>query len=314
MNSVIFNLEGRRNYVNLYESSNNAYSLFMRGSCSNAYGEIDGRQVWIHGTFGDAVHSGIDSRYYEVAIDPRKALRTQFPSIEVVGKPKLHPSAQSLANAHDWAREGDGRIKLFTYCNLNVSFCRSMAYNRPGLQFVRWSEAVAREWLANEIWRELLLASRQQPQNTGSNTQDWIRLDHRTAQHIANLGGFVVACSYNSKGPGHLVFLTEDKEFMLKNYNPSTTLGLHDCLHLKCFHCGTGKPRLTELVEVFSSLQIDERRTSPAPPFLDSVHLYCDSETWSEYSRCVLGETQPLAIPRAARNHDLDTPHGTNVL
>jgi hypothetical protein len=263
----------------------------MWGSCSNAYGEIDGRQVWIHGTFGDVVHSGTNGRYYEVAIDRRKALRNPLPSIEVVGKPRLYPSAQSLAGARDWARDSTGRIKLFTYCNLNVSFCRSMVYNRPSLQFARWSEGGEREWPASEIWHELLFASQQRPQNTGGNTQSWVQLDHRTAQYIANLGGFVVACSYNSKGPGHLVFLTEDQEFMVKNYNPSTTFGLHDCLRLKCFHCGTGRPRLTTLVEVFPTLQIDGRRTSPTASLLNSVHLYCDSETWNEYSRSMLEET-----------------------
>jgi hypothetical protein len=291
MKSVVFNLEGRRNYVDLYELSTGSHSLFMWGSCSNAHCAIDGRQVWVHGTFGDAAHSGIGGRYYEVAIDRRKALRTQFPSIEVVGEPKQYPSAQSLANAQDWACEGDGRIKLSTYCNLNVSFCRSMAYGRPSLQFARWSEAVEREWLANEICREIVLATRQRLQNAGCETQNWIRLDHRTAQHIANLGGFVVAGNYNTKGPGHLVFLTEDEEFILKDYNPSTAQGLHACLHLKCFHCGTGRPRLTELIEVFPTLQIDEGRTPQNASLLDSVILYCDGETWSEYSRRVLGET-----------------------
>jgi hypothetical protein len=281
----IFNLEGRRAYVNLYLSHDDAYRLFMWGNCAHVYSEIDRRQVWIHGTFGDSKHSGVDGQYFEVAIDRHKALRNVLPCIEVVGYPQRYPSAESLASARNWVRDSTGKIGLFTYCNLNISFCRSMVYNRPSLQFACWSGIGEKEWTANQIWNELLIASRQQPQNMGCDIQNWIRLDHRTAQHIANLGGFVIACSYNSNGSGHLAFLTEDIEFDSKDYDLSSPDGLYNCLHIKCFHCGVGRPRLTDLIEAFPDLQLDEKQASPISLF-DSVRLYCDKETWDEYSRC----------------------------
>jgi hypothetical protein len=283
MTHHIFNLEGRRAFVNLFLRPESAHSLFMWGDSANAYGEIDGRAVWIHGTFGDPNHSGINGQYYEVAIDREKALRNPYPSLEIVGEPRGHSSAQSLEASREWMREPDGKIKLHTYCNISVSLCRSMVYGRPSLQYARWSEAVERQWVANQIWQELLIAS-QPCADSVEDSQSWVRLDHRTAQHIANLGGFVLASSYNPHSCGHLVFLTEDPSFDEKLYEPSTLEGLANCLGLKCFHCGTGQPRITELGKIFPTLQ-SNKRSSTLLSWLDSVRLYCDRETWGEYAR-----------------------------
>jgi hypothetical protein len=280
MVNQVFNLAGRRAYVDLFSAPDSVCSLFMRGNGGNAYGEIDGRAVWIHGTFGDDQHSGVDGQYYEVAIDRNKALRNLFPSIEIVGKPRLHSSPQSLASARNWVRNSSGAIALFTYCNLNVSFCRSMAYGRPGLQYARWSGLIEKEWVANQIWGELISASQPQADSQTTLAKNWVRLKHKTAQHIANLGGFVVACSYNSTGFGHLVFLTEDLDFDYKTYDESSQ-GLQNCLSLKCFHCGSGKPRITDLIRVFPCLNSYE---GCPRSLLDSVRLYCDLETWTEYA------------------------------
>lgn len=281
MNNRIFNLDGRRAYVSLFLEAGSAQRLFMWGNGANAYGEFDGRAVWIHGTFGDSNYSGVDGQYYEVAVDRNKALRNSYPSIEIVGRLSRYTSAPELASTRDWVRRPDGGIKLHTYCNLNVSFCRSMVYGRPGLQYARWSEATEREWVANEIWNELITASRQCADGV-KDTRSWVRLEHPTAQHIANLGGFVLASSYNPDGCGHLVFLTEDEQFDAKIYDPSKSEGFHNCLRLRCFHCGSGEPRITELVEVFATLQAD-RMPSTSVSLLDSVRLYCDRETWDAY-------------------------------
>lgn len=283
MTHHIFNLEGRRAYVDLFIKPDSARRLFMWGNSANACGEIDGRAVWIHGTFGDPDHSGVNGLYYEVAIDRKKALRTPYPSLEIVGKPRKHSSAQSLASARDWARRPDGKIKLHTYCNINVSLCRSMVYGQSSLQYARWRGEVEREWSANQIWDELITASRPSPDGR-EGPQSWVRLNHRTAQHIANLGGFVLACNYNADGCGHLVFLMEDSSFEAKLYDPSTPDGFYNCLRLKCFHCGSGQPRMAELLEVFPALRLDRMPSTPTS-LLDSVRLYCDMETWEEYSR-----------------------------
>jgi hypothetical protein len=283
MNKSLFNLEGRRAYVNLFLKPDSAQRLFMWGNGANAYGEIDGRAVWIHGTFGNSNHSGVNDQYYDVAIDRHKALRNTYPRIELVGQLRSHSSAQALALARNWVRQPDGQLKLHTYCNLNVSFCRSMVYGQPGLQYARWSETTEREWVANEIWNELITASKQCT-NGIKDLRTWVRLEHCTAQHIANLGGFVLACSYNSDGCGHLVFLMEDELFKTKIYDPSKPDGFNNCLRLKCFHCGSGEPRITELVEVFTTLQ-SGKMPSMTTSLLDSVRLYCDSETWNEYLR-----------------------------
>lgn len=278
VHSLIFSLQGRQAFVDLYLAADSPYQLFLSGSCANAYGEIDGRRTWVHGTFGED-YLGIDGKYYEVSIDRAKALRTEFPRIEIVGQPRLFASAEALACSRSWVRNGAGRVALFTYCNFNVSFCRSMVYKRPGLQYGCWSEPEAREWTANEIWRELVFAS-----DPHRPVQTWVRLDHVAAQHIANLGGFVVASSYNPNGSGHIVFLTEDTEHCSKDYDQSTDTGRRNCAGLKCFHCGSGTPRLTMLDRVFSALQASDG-ASPSGAALDSVRLYCDRETWGEYTR-----------------------------
>lgn len=280
----VFNLEGRRQFEQRVCDVESPWHLFLFGKGGNSYDLVNGKEVWIHGTFGDSNLSGYDGRFFAVAIERESALWRQDPTLCVVAVDE-YPSVKYLMNAHPWRMSNGGEPELFTYCNWSVSFCRYMVYGRPGLQYGTWGRDLHRQWVANEMWEELA-ESAKHTARYGLNGRDpnwcWVSLRPGVAQDIANRGGFVIAAAQNDQGPGHVAFLVEDPHFDRWRYDLMSRDDQNPFWRIPCLHVGLGKPRRSPLGEAFMHSRFGTQ--SKRRDEIERVRLYCDWDTWSAYS------------------------------
>lgn len=279
-------LEARREFERQICEPFSDWNLFLFGEGANAYDTVLGVDVWIHGTVGGASLQGYGGRYFAVAIEKAKAVHRESPHLCVVDVVE-YPDSDALLRAHPWRRNSDGSLGLFTYCNWSVSFCRSMVFEKPGLQYGAWGGAVKKQWVANELWRELARTA-SSPHGAGRDEGSWVCVAPRDAQAIANRGGFVVAVSASASGSGHIVFLSEDGGMDRRPYDASSSVNRTGLGDIRCVHVGRGAARRTTLSDAFTCLR-DAERTSQGQGH-NRVRFYCDRNTWRACSAEGSGE------------------------
>jgi hypothetical protein len=172
-------------------------------------------QTW--GGDGQWIHGyrGDDNNYYSVA--------ASWPISRNEGRLEILSPTRAISEQE--YVDQFGLVGSFTYCNFNVSYCYCQAYGGFNLQSPQGSSGP--ELTANALYEFF--------------NANWKEVGARDAAQISNAGGFVAASWFNKSGHGHVVFLVDG--------SPETdSVG-----DLRCFHVGSGAPRLTTIRGAFGT-------------------------------------------------------------